>query len=90
MIQHTGKVLLVGVLMAAPLMAVSFVILLVFSILGRAVPQMSAFMESFAVRAIGGLVVFALSLDMLAQHLLNYLRRLPTDILEVARYLGAG
>lgn len=90
MLQHTGQVLRVGVLMAAPLMAVSFVILLVFAILGRAVPQMSAFMESFAVRAIGGLIVFGLSLDMLAQHLLNYLRRLPADILQVAQCLAAG
>lgn len=89
MIHHTGRVLTVGVLMAAPLMAVSFVILLVFSVLGRAVPQMSAFMESFAVRAIGGLIVFGLSLDMLAQHLLNYLRRLPADLLQVAQYLAA-
>lgn len=90
MIGHTGQVLRVGVLMAAPLMAVSFVVVLVFSILGRAVPQMSSFLESFAVRALGGLIVFGLSLDVLAQHLLNYLRRLPADMLQVAQYLGAG
>ena len=85
---HTGRVLVVGVQMAAPLMAVSFIIMLVFSILGRAVPQMSAFMESFAVRALGGLVMFGLSLDILAQHLLNYLRRLPEDMMRVAQFLG--
>jgi flagellar biosynthetic protein FliR len=87
-VMHTGQVFVVGVQMAAPLMAVSFVIMLVFSILGRAVPQMSAFMESFAVRALGGLIVFAMSLDILAQHLLNYLRRLPEDMLRVAKFLG--
>ena len=85
---HTGKVFVVGVQMAAPLMAVSFIIMLTFSILGRAVPQMSAFMESFAVRALGGLIMFALSLDILAQHLLNYLRRLPEDMMRVAQFLG--
>lgn len=87
-VMQTGRVFLVGVQMAAPLMAVSFIIILVFSILGRAVPQMSAFMESFAVRALGGLVVFALSLDIMAQHLLNYLRRLPEDMMRVAQFLG--
>lgn len=87
---HTSRMLGVGVLMAAPLMAVSFVITLVFSILGRVVPQMSAFLESFAVRALGGIVVFALSLDTMAQHLLNYLLRLPEDMMRVAQYLGVG
>ncbi len=88
-VAHTGRVFVIGVLMAAPMMAVSFVIVLVFSILGRAVPQMSAFLESFAVRALGGLVVFGLSLDVLAQHLLNYLRRLPEDMMRVAQFLNA-
>lgn len=87
-VMHTTQVLVVGVQMAAPLMAVSFVIMLVFSILGRAVPQMSAFMESFAVRALGGMIVFGMSLDILAQHLLNYLRRLPEDMMRVAKFLG--
>lgn len=90
LVTHTGRVFVVGVLMAAPLMAVSFVIMLVFAILGRAVPQMSAFMESFAIRALGGLIVFALSLNLMAQHLLNYLRRLPEDMMRVAQYLGQG
>ena len=87
-IGHTSRMLGVGVLMAAPLMAVSFVITLVFSVLGRAVPQMSALLESFAVRSMGGLIVFGLSLDIMAQHLMNYLLRLPEDMLRVAQYLG--
>lgn len=88
LVSQTSRMLGVGVLMAAPLMAVSFVITFVFSILGRIVPQMSAFLESFAVRALGGLIVFALSLDIMAQHLLNYLLRLSEDILYVARLLA--
>ncbi len=90
LVSQTSRMLGVGVLMAAPIMAVSFIITLVFSILGRIVPQMSAFMESFAVRTMGGIVVFGLSLDIMAQHLLNYLNRLPEDILRVAQYLALG
>jgi flagellar biosynthetic protein FliR len=89
LIGQTSRMLAVGVLMAAPVMAGSFIVTLVFSVLGRIVPQMSAFLESFSVRAIGGLVVFGLSLDIMAQHLLNYLTRLPDDILRVAQFLAA-
>ena len=74
--------------MTAPIIAVSFVINLVFSFLGRAVPQMNVFSESFAVRIIAGLSVFGLSLQLMAQHMLNYLRRLPDDILRVAQLLS--
>lgn len=90
LVGQTSRMLAIGVLMAAPIMASSFIITLVFSVLGRIIPQMSAFMESFAVRALGGLVVFGLSLDIMAQHLMNYLLRLPEDIIRVARFLSAG
>lgn len=88
LVRQTSRMLGVGVLMAAPVMAVSFVITLVFSVLGRAVPQMSSFMESFAVRTLGGIIVFGLSLDIMAQHLLNYILRLPEDIMRVAQFLA--
>lgn len=87
-ITQTSRMLGVGVLMAAPLMAVSFVITVIFSIFGRVIPQISAFLESFAVRAMGGLIVFGLSLEIMVQHLMNYLLRLPEDMLRVAQFLG--
>ncbi|HVM59889.1 MAG TPA: flagellar biosynthetic protein FliR [Verrucomicrobiae bacterium] len=73
---------------AAPLIAVSFVISLVFSVLGRAVPQMNVFGESFAFRILGGLAVFGLTLNLMAQHISNYLHQLPEDILRVAQLLS--
>jgi len=73
--------------LAAPLLAVSFIISLVFSVLGRAVPQMNVFAESFAVRPLVGLSVFGLTLDLMSQHIMNYLRRLPEDMLRVAQLL---
>ena len=88
LIARSSQLLVVAVLMTAPIIAVSFVINLVFSVLGRAVPQMNVFSESFAVRIIVGLSVFGLSLQLMAQHMLNYLRRLPDDILRVAQLLS--
>jgi flagellar biosynthetic protein FliR len=86
---RTSAIFAIAVQLAAPLMAVSFIISLVFSVLGRAVPQMNVFGESFAVRPLVGLTVFGLSLELMSGHIVNYLRRLPEDMLRVAQLLGA-
>jgi flagellar biosynthesis protein FliR len=56
--------------------------------LGRAVPQMNVFAESFGFRIVGGLIVFGFTLDLTAQHVTNYLERLPDDLLAVAQMMG--
>ncbi len=58
-VARTSQTFLIGLQLAAPIMAVSFIINLVFSILGRAVPQMNVFQESFVFRIIIGLSVLA-------------------------------
>ncbi|HOW64054.1 MAG TPA: flagellar biosynthetic protein FliR [Candidatus Paceibacterota bacterium] len=89
LVTQSSGIFLVGVQIAAPIMAVAFLVSLVFSILARAVPQMNVFSESFPVRIVAGLVVFGFSLHLMAQHLLNYLRRLPEDLMRAAQLLGA-
>jgi flagellar biosynthetic protein FliR len=84
----TSQIFVVGLLMSAPIIATSFLVNLVFSVVGRAVPQMNVFSESFAFRILTGMVVFGLSLNLMAQHISNYLRRLPDDFLRVAQLLG--
>jgi len=74
--------------MTAPILAASFLVTLVFSLLGRAVPQMNVFSESFPVRSCAGLAVFGLTLNLMAQHIVNQLNRIPEDFLRVARILG--
>jgi flagellar biosynthesis protein FliR len=49
---------------------------------------MNVFHESFAVRPLVGLTVFGLTLDLMAEHIINYLRRLPEDVLRTAQLLG--
>lgn len=87
-VAHTGRVFFVALQIAAPLIAMSFVITVVFAVLSRAVPQMNVFVESYAFRTVGGLIVFGLTLQLMAQHVLNYLRRLPEDLARVAQLLG--
>jgi flagellar biosynthetic protein FliR len=89
-IEHTGGIFVVGLKMAAPMIAVSFIVVLVFAILGRAVPQMNVFSESFALRIVSGLLVFGATLSVLAQHIENYLRRIPDDVVRIAEYLAGG
>ena len=87
-IGRSGKVFVIAIQIAAPVMAVSFLVTLVFAVLGRAVPQMNVFSESFPVRTLLGLVSFGLTATFMGQHIANYLRRLPEDMLNVARLAG--
>jgi flagellar biosynthesis protein FliR len=88
-VARTSETFLIALQLAAPVMAVSFIISLVFSVLGRAVPQMNVFAESFSIRIIVGLSVFGLTMQLMSQHIMNYLWRLPEDMLRVAQLLGA-
>jgi flagellar biosynthetic protein FliR len=85
---QTARIFVVALQIAAPVMAVSFVVMLVFSVLSRAVPQMNVFILSFSFRIIGGLVVFGFTLQLTAQHVMNYLHRLPDDLLNLAQLMG--
>lgn len=67
LVQVTGKIFLVAMQMAAPLVAVNFVVTLTFAILGKAAPAIQVFSESFAVRIITGLMVLALTVRLIAQ-----------------------
>lgn len=90
MITRTSQTFLIALQLSAPIMAISFIISLVFSVLGRAVPQMNVFQESFVFRILIGLSVFGLTMQLMSQHIVNYLRRLPEDVLHVAQLMGAG
>jgi flagellar biosynthetic protein FliR len=89
-VTRTSETFLIALQLAAPVMAVSFIISLVFSVLSRAVPQMNVFAESFSIRILCGLSVFGLTMQLMSQHIMNYLWRLPEDMLRVAQLLGAG
>lgn len=88
-ISRTSQMFVIALQLAAPVMAVSFIVSLVFSVLGRAVPQMNVFHESFTIRTLAGLSVFGVTLQLMATHIDNYVRRLPEDVLSVAQLLAA-
>jgi flagellar biosynthetic protein FliR len=87
-VAQTSHVFMVALQISAPVIAVSFVISLVFAVMSRAVPQMNVFTEMFGFRIVGTLIVFGFTLQLTAQYVANYLNRLPTDLVTVARMLG--
>lgn len=86
---RAGNMFVIALQMTGPILATSFLVTMVFSLLGRAVPQMNVFGESFPVRTIAGLAVFGLTCNLLAQHIVNHLNRIPVDFLRVAEMLAA-
>jgi len=85
---RTGYLFWFALQMSAPVLAISFIITLVFAVLSRAVPQMNVFVENISVRVLVGMIVFALTCQLMGQHIANYLGRLPEDVLRVAQLLG--
>lgn len=90
MVSRTSQTFVIALQLTAPVMAISFILTLVFSVMGRAVPQMNVFAESFSVRILVGMSVFGLTMQLMSQHIINYLRQLPEDMLRVAQLVGMG
>jgi flagellar biosynthetic protein FliR len=79
----TGNIFLVALQMAAPLMAVNFIVTFAFVILGKAAPSINVFSESFSVRVLTGILLLGLTLGLTAQAVLNALHGSPELMLRV-------
>jgi flagellar biosynthesis protein FliR len=86
-LSRASEMFVIALQMTAPILATSFLVTLIFTLLSRAVPQMNVFSESFPVRSIAGLAVFGLTCNLLAQHIVNHLHRIPEDFIRVAQML---
>ncbi len=82
-VQATGNIFLIALQIAAPILAINFVITLAFAILGKAAPGINAFAESFAVRILAGLVVLGLTLGLTAQVVLSQFANAPELMLRL-------
>lgn len=87
-VKHSSKIFVTALQIAAPVLAVSFVVTVIFGVLSRAVPQMNVFQLSFSFRIAAGLAIFGFTLQLTAQYVINYLNRLPDDLLRLAQMLG--
>lgn len=81
----SGKVFLLAIQISAPLLAISFLVNMCFSVLGRAAPSLNVFILSFPVQILAGLTVFAMTLGLTVQYVLRDMLELPELMLRFLR-----
>jgi flagellar biosynthetic protein FliR len=84
-IEASGRVFLLAVQISAPLLAISFLVNMCFSVLGRAAPSLNVFLLSFPVQILAGLTVFAMTLGLTVQYILRDMQQLPETMLQFLR-----
>jgi len=80
LIQAVSGLFILGLQLAMPVLAVNFLVNLVFAILGKAVPRMNVFATSFSVRILAGFFIFFSTLSLFVNSIVEEGLNLPNHI----------
>jgi flagellar biosynthetic protein FliR len=83
MARRTGDVFLEGLKIASPIVAISFVVNMTFTVLGKAVPKINVFMVSFSVRIFVGLSLLLLIIGLVVRYLLRYMELINQYMIDM-------
>ena len=81
----SSRIFLVMMEVAAPVVALNFLVNLAMAALDRAASSLEVYSASFSVRILAGLIVFGLTLGITAQHLLSEMSGTPDLMLRFLR-----
>ncbi|MBL65420.1 MAG: hypothetical protein CML14_04440 [Puniceicoccaceae bacterium] len=81
--REVSNVFVIGTLIAAPFIALNFMINISFAVLGKAVPKMNVFMTSFSIRILSGLVLLVSSILLITSYILDGSKRSVTIMLDI-------
>ena len=82
-VEEVSRVFVIGTLMAAPFIALNFLVNVSFAVLGKAVPKMNVFMTSFAIRIFAGLLLLVSSILLISSYILENSRRSVEIMLDI-------
>lgn len=86
MVEFVGEVanvFVLGTLIAAPFIAMNFLINISFAVLGKAVPKMNVFMTSFSIRILSGLILLVSSILLITSYIYDGSRRSISIMLDI-------
>ena len=77
-----SQVFALAVSIAAPFIAINFIITLAFGVLGKVAPKINVMLISFSFRIVGGLVILLITANLIFNFLLHYSEEIPKSMLE--------